>query len=60
MKTERRAVDPGAARASAGAPRANIQLNDIALFVEVARRGSFSPVSYTHLDVYKRQPGRRW
>lgn len=42
MKTERRAVDPGAARASAGAPRANIQLNDIALFVEVARRGSFS------------------
>lgn len=42
MKTERRAADPGAARASAGAPRANIQLNDIALFVEVARRGSFS------------------
>lgn len=42
MKTERRAVDPGAARTSAGAPRANIQLNDIALFVEVARRGSFS------------------
>ncbi len=42
MKTERRAVDPGAARASAGVPRTNIQLNDIALFVEVARRGSFS------------------
>lgn len=42
MKTELQAADPGAARASAGAPRANIQLNDIALFVEVARRGSFS------------------
>ncbi|CUK13033.1 D-malate degradation protein R [Achromobacter sp. 2789STDY5608615] len=42
MKTERRAAKPAVARASADAPRATIQLNDIALFVEVARRGSFS------------------
>ena len=42
MKADLPAAVPGAARASSDAPRANIQLNDIALFVEVARRGSFS------------------
>ena len=27
---------------------------------EVLQRRIMEPVSYTHLDVYKRQPGRRW
>lgn len=42
MKATLPAAVPGTARASSDAPRANIQLNDIALFVEVARRGNFS------------------
>ncbi|MRT32502.1 LysR family transcriptional regulator, partial [Xylella fastidiosa subsp. multiplex] len=32
----------GPARSSSNALRTNIQLNDIAMFIEVARRGNFS------------------
>ncbi|MGE8615305.1 MAG: LysR substrate-binding domain-containing protein [Achromobacter veterisilvae] len=41
MKADIPAAVPGVARPSSSAPRANIQLNDIAMFVEVARRGNF-------------------
>ena len=28
--------------------------------VDILQAVIFAPVSYTHLDVYKRQPSRRW
>ena len=37
---------------------ATLEFVDIAGLVKGASRGE-GPVSYTHLDVYKRQPGRR-
>ncbi|HEY9249612.1 MAG TPA: LysR family transcriptional regulator, partial [Rariglobus sp.] len=42
MKTDIPTTIPGSTRSSSRVPRANIQLNDIAMFVEVARRGNFS------------------